>query len=293
MHFRHILFPVDFSERARCSAPEIRSMARAFGARVTVIHALEAPRPWFAGMEAPVLPEIDYTQLEAEAEVRLEDFANAEFPGDQVSVAVECGEPARVVEEFAGKNGVDLIAMPTHGRGIFRAALLGSVTAKILHDVKCAVWTDAHLAVKSGGEEPASGNATWKSVLCAVDLSPESIHLIQESASLKRQFGSTVRLVHAVPGPEAGLERYFDREFQLFLESTARKSLTDMQREAGTDFEVCLATGSPGRVVEYAARHHAADLVVMGRGHLQSTAARLRTHAHGIIQNAGCPVLSI
>ncbi|MDE3195536.1 MAG: universal stress protein [Acidobacteriota bacterium] len=287
MQFHHILFPVDFSDRAHSCAPHIRALSQRFGAKLTLIHALEAPRPWFAGMEAPVVPEIDYQRLEAEAEVRLEDFASAEFPRQKVAAKVEWGEPASVIEEFVNKNGVDLIAMPTHGRGIFRAALLGSVTSKILHDVKCAVWTDAHV------EGPVKGQPAWNSILCAIDLSPESAHMMEEAASLKRQFGSTVRLVHAVPGPEAGLERYFDGEFQLFLENSARKSIADLQRDAGTDFEICLATGSPGRVVAYAAEHHQADLVIIGRGHLRSAVARLRTHAHSIIQNAGCPVLSI
>lgn len=287
MQFQNILFPVDFSDRAHSCAPHIRAMSQRFGAAVTVIHALEAPRPWFAGMEAPVIPEVDYQQLEAEAEVRLEDFATAEFPRQQITSKVEWGEPAGIIERFANSNAVDLIAMPTHGRGIFRAALLGSVTSKILHDVKCAVWTDAHI------EQPANEPPSWNSILCAIDLSPESAKLIAEGASVKRQFGSTVRLVHAVPGPEAGLERYFDQEFQIFLENTARKSIAELQRDAGTDFEVCLATGSPGRVVANAAEYHDADLVIIGRGHLRGPAARLRTHAHSIIQSAGCPVLSL
>jgi nucleotide-binding universal stress UspA family protein len=287
MKFQNIVFPVDFSDRASSCAPHIRAMAQRFGASVTVIHALEAPQPWFAGMEAPVLPEIDYQQLEAEAEVRLEDFAAAEFPRQQVTSRVVWGDPVEVIEEFVNANGVDLIAMPTHGRGIFRAALLGSITSKVLHDLKCPVWTDAHI------EQPANEPPRWDSVLCAIDLSAESAGLIAEAASLNQQFGSTVRLVHAVPGPEAGLERYFDREFQMFLENTARKAIADLQREAGTSFDVCLATGSPARVVAHAAEHHNANLVIIGRGHLRAPVARLRTHAHGIIQSAGCPVLSL
>jgi nucleotide-binding universal stress UspA family protein len=45
---------------------------------------------------------------------------------------------------MARESAFDLIMMPTRGRGRFRAALLGSVTAKVLHDSACAVWTAAH-----------------------------------------------------------------------------------------------------------------------------------------------------
>ncbi len=36
---------------------------------------------------------------------------------------------------------LDLIMMPTHGGRHFRSLLIGSVTAKVLHDVRCPVWT--------------------------------------------------------------------------------------------------------------------------------------------------------
>ncbi len=35
--------------------------------------------------------------------------------------------------------------MPTHGYGPFRRFILGSVTAKVLHDADCPVWTGVHL----------------------------------------------------------------------------------------------------------------------------------------------------
>jgi hypothetical protein len=46
--------------------------------------------------------------------------------------------------EFAANHHVDLVMMPTHGVGTFRSFLVGSVTAKVLHDANCPVWTAAH-----------------------------------------------------------------------------------------------------------------------------------------------------
>ena len=45
------------------------------------------------------------------------------------------GDPAEAIVEFARSEKIDLIAMPTHGYGGFRRLLIGSVTAKVLHDV--------------------------------------------------------------------------------------------------------------------------------------------------------------
>jgi hypothetical protein len=38
---------------------------------------------------------------------------------------------------------------------------------------------------------------------------------------------------------------------------------------------------------------HEVDLAVIGRGALQGTLGRLRTHAYGIIRQSPCPVLSM
>src|SRR5207245_2957797 len=57
---------------------------------------------------------------------------------------VSLGDPAAEITHYAEKNQVDLIMMPTHGYGRFRNMLLGSVTAKVLHDAHCPIWTAAH-----------------------------------------------------------------------------------------------------------------------------------------------------
>ena len=59
--------------------------------------------------------------------------------------------------------------MPTHGYGIFRSMLLGSVTAKVLHDAACPVWTGVHV------EETPPNSAAFERILCAVDLTDKSI----------------------------------------------------------------------------------------------------------------------
>ena len=41
--FKHILFPVDFSEQSCGIAPYVKCMARRYGARVSMLHAVELP----------------------------------------------------------------------------------------------------------------------------------------------------------------------------------------------------------------------------------------------------------
>jgi len=71
------------------------------------------------------------------------------------------------------------------------------------------------------------------------------------------------------------------------------KEIQKLRREAGTDAELCLEAGDVSKIVRGEALRHAADLVIIGRGHIQETLGRLRTHEHVIIRESPCPVLSI
>src|SRR5690349_7185576 len=73
-----------------------------------------------------------------------QDDANAflaEALGRHRRVTILKGDPAECVTRTAHNNEVDLIMMPTHAHGRFRRFLLGSVTAKVLHDTEFPVWT--------------------------------------------------------------------------------------------------------------------------------------------------------
>jgi len=54
-----------------------------------------------------------------------------------------------------------------------------------------------------------------------------------------------------------------------------------------------VGVGTVPDVVREEALQHGADLVLVGRGSLQDTWGRLRTHSYGIIRHAPCPVLSV
>src|SRR5580692_5393075 len=141
---KHILFPVDFSERTCGAAPFVGAMASRFGAHVTLMGV--APPIPFGGMVDPSgLVVMDLDELRSDLQDRLDGVLVKEFAHLSVQRIAELGDPAQVITQFAHSEGVDLIMMPTHGYGPFRRLLLGSVTAKVLHDAQCPVWTGAHM----------------------------------------------------------------------------------------------------------------------------------------------------
>jgi len=281
---KHILFPVDFSDRCKGTVPFIAGMARRTGAKITL---MSVAHPHYAGGlagAAVVDPQIVLDNVKAELDRAFID----ELAGFEVERVAIVGDPAQSIVDYVHGNKVDLVMMPTHGYGPFRQLLLGSVTSKVLHDVKCPVWTTAH-----SGEAPDLDHLAMGKILCAVDTTPASADLMRWAAGLAKQFGSTLRLVHAVPGIEAWPERQLDQEFEEQIRENARHSVQDLERLACIDVPVCVAAGTVPDVVREEALQHGADLVVIGRGALQATLGRLRTHSYGIIRHAPCPVLSV
>ena len=200
---------------------------------------------------------------------------------------VQVGEPAKEIVQYAEKNCVDLIMMPTHGYGTFRRLLIGSVTAKVLYDTACPVWTAAHTGDLSLDDDPAC-----KDIVCAVDLTADDIQTMRRSSELARLFNAKLRFVHAVP-PAEPQPAGFDETFRRSLVELARQELAKMQREAGTDVPACVEGGAVSTLVGAAALQHGADLVVIGRGKLHKNLGRLRTNAYAIIRDSPCPVLSL
>src|SRR6266700_8075747 len=91
---------------------------------------------------------IDLPAMTEDRKRQIHSFLKSEFETVVTARMILEGAPSQVIADYAAKEKVDLIMMPTHGYGPFRRFLLGSVTAKALHDVDCPVWTSAHVAEK-------------------------------------------------------------------------------------------------------------------------------------------------
>jgi nucleotide-binding universal stress UspA family protein len=287
LNIKHILFPIDFSERCCGAVGFVESMANGYHAKITLLSAVQ---PFYYGaMGDPgggvvVEPE----ELLRDRKETLNSSLTKEFAHLSVERVAELGDPAQVIVDFAHTNDIDLIMMPTHGYGPFRSLLLGSVTAKVLHDAKCPVWTAAHVA-----EPPFRHHIAYRNILCAVDGTPNSVPLMKWAGELAKDASATLRLVHVIPGMEGGLARQVDREFEEEIRKEARQTVEDLQESAGIKAPLCVTIGHVADRVREEARRHGADLVVIGRGTLHETLGRLRTHAYGIIRQSPCAVLSV
>ena len=280
-----ILLPIDFSERSGDIANAARLVANHFHSQITLLHVLA---PGFVPLVISGQRAVVHGFARAEAEEKMKDFHRDEWHGLDVRRVLEEGDPAATIAEYAESEHIDLIMMPTHGYGPFRRMLLGSVTAKVLHDTKCPVWTAAH-----SQEKPPHVPTQLRRISCAVDLGPQSSNVLHWASRLSREFEMQLSVIHVAESLDPGtLDYYASPEWRHQVIMQAKTDLSKLLQADGIVAETHIDVGSaPGAVVERA-RQLRADLLVIGRsGH--GAAGRLPTNAYAIVRDAPCPVLGV
>jgi nucleotide-binding universal stress UspA family protein len=279
---RHILFPIDFSERAKQLLPYVGNIARKFHSDITLLHVLG----FYEGVSlGPEMGELDITnyqdQLREQSEAELLRLSAETLQGINVIPVIENGDISQCITRRVNQHDIGLIVIPTHGRGKFRQLLLGSVTSKVLHDNACPVWTTAHaenLNVEHLRE--------IHSIVCAVDTAPDGCRVLKAAFDIASLYGASVRVIHAIPFQQ-------DITFSRFLGDVAKEKIMDLQQAAGTNWDLQIEAGTVPHVVRDAALQHQANLVMIGRGGLTEPMSGLRTNVEAIIRQVPCAVLSV
>jgi len=279
----HILFPYDFSRPCTLVAPQVRAVACRFGAKVTLLTVY--PTSWDRhSPEMPILKGLDAPEEELKA--LLGPVAANMFAGIPVEIKTAMGDAAFKIVQFAHDRHVDLIMMPTHGFGTVRTLLIGSVTAKVLHESNCPVWTAAHSEEQSSPDLP-------RNILCAIDRSDETSPVLKWAGEYSQKMGGSLRLLQLIQPISDCLSLPGERQLQEEVRKEAGAQVDAMRKKAGVDATLTVAVGKLTDTVTEEARREQSDLLLIGRGSLNKTLGAMHTHAYGIIQGSPCPVLSV
>ena len=283
-----IVAPIDFSERSAGAVRYAELLARHFQSELTLVHVFTPPPLEFGDSAGPdsVLSEL-YRNRVQEVSRDLDNFLAKDLGDLAVRRVVLEGDTAHRIVEYAHRERADLIVMATHGFGPFRQFILGSNTAKVLHDADCPVWTGVHMEV---APVPAIGGL--RRIICAVDLGPQSRKTIEWARGFQTEFAAELTLVHAVTplpdDPELMAGDWVER-----IRQSAEAELSRLQTEAGAAAQLVVESGDPAQVICSAASRLKAELVVIARGSAAGVFGRLRTHAYSIIRQSPCPVVSV
>lgn len=290
MTIKTILVPVVFADSSRHIVHQAAWLARRFQAEVILLHVV-TPFSYPAGLlEAG--HEITARDLHAhivqQSRKELDEMLRPELDGIQLTRLLLRGDPAHEILTTVHDRNVDLIVMSTRGHGAFYRFLLGSVTAKILHESPCPVWTGAHL------EEAQAREFSIRNVLCSVDLTEHSRHTASLAAGMAAAVDATLTLVHITAGVEVFGPggSHVDPAWQKTIVSFAAKEIDKLQQDVGTKAHVIICSGNVPELLNRAVEQTKADVLVIGHspvyGHLGENG-----NGYGIIRASHIPVLSV
>jgi nucleotide-binding universal stress UspA family protein len=205
------------------------------------------------------------------------------------------GDAASEIVELAEELGVGLVILGNRGRGLFRRALMGSVSTGVLRHAHCSVL------IVRGHEyerEPFGGK-----LLVAVDGSAEATAAAQAATEMARAAGSEVHVAYALQeeryrphlGPEMweGWEESFDRA-ELSARSWMEVEAQHMRGEGAITVEPHLLIGRPDAAIMWLAEEIGADLVLVGsRGLGAMRRTLIGSVSDSVVSHADCPVMVV
>jgi nucleotide-binding universal stress UspA family protein len=133
--YRRILVAVENSEADKTILAHVAELARLTGASLLLVHVADG---WAAR-------NFDQLKLRESEEMKIDrdylDRLRGELEGRGLSVETRLamGDPATELVKVSEEQGVDLIAMSTHGHRFVKDVLLGATADKVRHLVKVPV----------------------------------------------------------------------------------------------------------------------------------------------------------
>jgi nucleotide-binding universal stress UspA family protein/predicted phosphoribosyltransferase len=139
---KNVLVPVDFAAPSLRACDRAVALARDLRARVTLVHAVDAP-------EYPFLPD-GLVRLREAAQRNLRTVANALRPADvDIDTRIVEGSPWRAIVSMIDTEDPDLVVCGTHNRRGLAYLALGSVAERIVRASTVPVMTVPGFAFES------------------------------------------------------------------------------------------------------------------------------------------------
>lgn len=282
-----ILVPLDGSQLAERVLPYADALARATGASLTLMTAIENDEEGVLDRLPALRERLELGARDQAAQHLERSAALLRAWGRTVSTLITSGRPAEEILDTAERLDAAVIAMATHGRSGLQRWLVGSVADKVMR-----LSHRPTLLVRPLEDHEPLQPLDLTRLMVPLDGSPLAEQALPIAAEVAHGAGAQLRLVRVEPwvtttlaatGEAAALVNVDELEATVARE--AEQYLTDVRSRLPVDLSVATTVlrGFPAlQLIEYAERE-GIDLTVLsthGRGGLQrlvlgSTADRL------------------
>jgi nucleotide-binding universal stress UspA family protein len=269
-----ILVPTDFSETADQALRYAGGLARALGARLTIVYADPFVPPIDFTATVGAWDEFSFVSLQARAQDHLRSDAEANIdPAVPYDIAIRVDPPLDGILAEARATEADLIVMGTHGRTGFRRLIIGSVTEAVMRYAKVPV-----IAVPPH----AAAFSSMRTIVCPV-IDETSLDALTFAAQIAPPDARFIVLRATVADD---VEQAADDLFAL-------RSAIPEALASRCELKL-LGDEHAGNQIEGLAKTAHADLIVAAEPAGRSTSDIVRgTFAARLVQHSECPVLTV
>lgn len=284
--FDQILFPTDGSQGTDRVLDHVLDVAAANDATVHVLNVANTTHSAVRHQE-----EVVATLLQRAEQVVRRVADRAAERGVATVTEIRQGNPYREIVEYAESSGVDLVAMPTHGRRGLERLLVGSTTERVVRRADVPVLT-------LRPSDDIAFDYPYESVLVPTDGSDCAKRALERSVAVADAEGAPLHLLSVVPVGSLGVDVRSD-VVAANLEASAREVL-DRAAESAT----AAGVEPTATTVEFGASVHEAiltyvddhdvDLVVVGtHGRTGFDRYLLGSVTEYLVRTSPVPVLTV
>ncbi len=211
--------------------------------------------------------------------------------GLKVTIEMPAGHnPAGTLKDLAEAHDVSAVFIGSHGKGILRSAVLGSVTAALIQQAERAVLI-ARIALLEEGKCKLVCGKMFTKILFPTDFSRAAEHALMYLGKIAADTKCPITIMHVLEEKPADAEKAKRMEETRFLLEAKKRRLESMgARLVNTE----LVSGEPADVILARAKEEDFSIIVMGStGKGLVKGVFLGSVSNEVARHADLPVLLI
>ena len=293
-----ILCAVDFSEGSGQALTAAGRIAETYRQPLVIVYVADPLLATAEGFQA----QRDPVGVLSDALGRFVNEVLGDGAAERHTLVVSIGAPAREILAACEARGAQLVVLATRRATGMGRIVFGSVAERVLRESTLPV-----LVVPPVPDSPRRTLGDLRHVLVPTDLGDHAPADVRIAARVAASSGAELRLLHVVPGDDAGrwsvvpatLVEAFDEQWRGLRVGASASALEALRHlaeglEGDASPEVEVVEGSAPEEIAAAATRHDVDLVVLGlRGVPGLLGPRVGAIAYRVLCASTVPVLAV
>lgn len=271
---KHILVPVDYSEKSVYGLQMASKLLESNGGKVTVVNVLKGVDPIWSDFFSDEERELLLGKLKK----HLKNFTDQYIDGNvfDVNCRIEKGKLCDTILDMVDDQSVSLIVMGTSTVNNIKKRIIGTNALRVVSEAKCPVIT-----VK---EEPKQ--ASIKRIILPIDITKESREKVTTAVKLAKENSAEIFIVSAYTLNDEGIMTKLEnhqKQVSDYIENNNVKVNVDLLK----------VNDRVGSVLDYINQKEGDIILITTHQQLEIVKSFLGSFAQSIIQKSQIPVMSL